>query len=351
MSGQQIRFCTSDDGTSIAYSVAGKGPALVRAPHWMTHLEYDRSSPIRRHWFTELSRSYTLVTFDMRGCGLSDRDPGDISFESWIKDLEAVVDAAEIKQFALYGSSQGGAIAIDYATRHPERVSHLVLLGAFARGKLKRDVTPDDAETQIKLIELGWGSADPTYRRVFAGLIVPSGSLEELESLCKMMQMSTTPANALRIVRTFFSIDVSDLLSRLQCPTLVMHARGDLRVPFEQGRLLARMIPGARFVPLDTPNHLLLEHDPAWSQFVTELRDFFPPIAMRSGSAFRDLSAREVQVLAQLANGLENAQIAANLGVAEKTVRNHLSHIFDKLNVQHRGQAIVRAREAGFGSS
>lgn len=220
---QHVRFCTTADGVRIAYSVTGHGPPLLRAPHWLTHLEYDWHTPIWSYWLDELSRDHSLVRFDQRGCGLSDWDAADISFEGWLRDLEAVVDAAGVKRFAVFGMSQGAAIAIEYAARHPERVTHLLLLGAYARGKLKRDVTPrevEDAETQRR-------------------------------------------------------------------------PRNDLHLS--------------------------------------------------------DLSEREVEVLEQIAQGLDNAQIAARLGMAEKTVRNHVTRIFDKIEVENRSQAIVLAREAGLG--
>jgi pimeloyl-ACP methyl ester carboxylesterase len=350
MVSQRVNFCTSSDGVRIAYAKNGAGRTLIRAPHWLTHIDYDHATPVRRHWLEELSRSYSVVRFDPRGCGLSDRSPRNLSLDWWVKDLEAVVDAAGPDRFALFGPSQGAAVAIEYAARHPERVTHLVLLGAFIRGKLVRDATPEllaDAETQLKLIELGWGSEDPSYRLMFATQFMPTASQAVLHSFSEVMQRSAAPQDAARLVRMFYSIDVRDAAAKVCCPTLVVHARGDRRVPFEEGRLVAATIPGARFVALNTINHMLPEEDPSWGQFLAELRAFLPPEDARAPIA--GLTRRETQILEELAHGLDNAQIAARLCVSQKTVRNSLTRIFDKLQVKQRGQAIVRARQAGFG--
>jgi pimeloyl-ACP methyl ester carboxylesterase len=351
MSSQRIRFCTADDGVRIAYAVAGSGPALVRAPHWLTHIEHDWGTPVRRHWLDELSRNNTLVRFDPRGCGLSDRDPGEVSFERWVDDLHCVVHAAGLERFALFGPSQGGAVAIAYAARHPERVSRLILFGAFGRGKLKRGAgaSVEDAMLQLKLVELGWDSDDPTYRQVFASQMMPSGSVEAMRSLAQMMRLSASAASAARLIRMFYEIDVSAIAGRVRCPTLVFHARGDTRVPHEEGRLLASKIPGARFVTLQTVNHMLPAEDAEWPRFVAEMHAFLADD--RAGEALEGLSVREREVLEQLATGMDNAQIGARLGMSEKTVRNHLTRIFEKMQVHHRGEAIVRAREAGLGAS
>jgi len=342
---QAVRFCTTRDGVRVAYAVTGAGPALVRAPHWLTHIEYDWRMPVRRHWIEAFSNGYRFVRFDPRGTGLSEREAPDVGVEGWVSDLEAVVDAAGLERFALLGPSQGGAVAIEYALRHPERVSHLVLIGAFARGKLKRDASQtEDALAQLKLVELGWGSDDPAYRQVFAAQMMPTGSPEAIASLTEMMRLSATPAMAVRIIRALYDIDVASSARAVRCPTLLLHSRGDRRVPHEEGLLLANLIPGARFVTLESINHLLPADDPAWPEFVARIRAFVPANAGPVG-----LSERERDVLEQLANGFDNAHIAARLGMTEKTVRNHLTRIFEKIGAHHRSEAIVRAREAGFG--
>lgn len=348
---QQIRFCKSTDGTSLAYAMTGEGAPLVKAPHWLTHLEYEFQSPVWKPWIEALSKDYRLIRMDERACGLSDWDVGEISMEAWVRDLEAVVDAAGLERFSLFGHSQGASIAIEYAVRHPERVTHLVMLGAYARGALKRELTPERAaeyEAQLKLVEAGWGREEATYRQMFAMSFFPGATMEQVNSLSELQRRSASPRNAARILRAFFNIDVEARLSELAVPTLLLHGRKDRRAPFEEGRNMASMISGARLVPLDTENHLLLSHEPAFEQFFEELRAFLPRAA-KPVERFASLTGRESEVLERIAQGLDNAQIAAHLGMSEKTVRNHITRIFDKMGVENRSQAIVRAREGGLG--
>ena len=346
---QHLRFCTSSDGVALAYAAVGQGPPLVKTANWLTHLEYDWESPIWRPWIEALSRRRTYVRYDTRGCGLADREPADVSLEGWVRDLEAVVDAAGLERFPLLGISQGGPIAIAYAARHPERVSHLVFYGSFLRGRLKRGGGPEKIEQALlyyKLTEHGWGSDNPSFRAVFANDFLPGGSQEMLRAFDELQRVSSSGAFAVRFMQASDQIDVTDLARRVTCPTLVMHSRGDRRVPFEEGRLVAATIPGARFVPLESDNHVLLAPEPAWERFLEEMDAFLPAAA---AGRFGDLTARERALVELLARGLDNHQIAAHLEVTEKTVRNMVSTVFDKLGVESRAQAIVRAREAGFG--
>ena len=346
---QQLRFCRSFDGTRLAYALTGEGPALVKAPHWLTHLEYEAQSPIWRPWIEQLSQGRTLLRMDARGCGLSDRDVREFTFDHYVNDLEAVIDAAGLERFALFGHSQGGAIAIGYAARHPERVTHLALLGTYARGWFRRDLPPDriaELEAQLKLVQMGWGRDDASYRGMFSAQFMPGATLEQLTSMSELQRASAPAENAARLMRSFFDIEVTDAAARIACPTLVLHGRGDRRVPFEEGRHLTSLIPDARLVPLETPNHILLEHEPAYAQFFAELSAFLPRAAHAS---FAGLTAREGEILGRIAQGLDNAQIAAQLGLSEKTVRNHITHIFDKLGVAPRAQAIVLARDGRLG--
>lgn len=348
---QKLRFCTSSDGVRLAYATVGGGPPLVKASNWLTHLEYDWQSPIWRHWVEGLSRDHTYLRYDARGCGLSDRSPKEFSFEAWVQDLEAVVDAAQIERFALLGISQGGAIATAYAVRHPERVSHLVLYGAFPRGRLMRGaLAVEEALVYYKLAELGWGTNNETFRKVFAASFLPDGSTDLIHAFDELQRVSATAADAVRFLKVADQVDVQQIASRVSCPTLVLHARDDQRVPFEEGRLFATLIPGARFVPLQSRNHILLAGEPAWKEFGEELGAFLPTSA-RASAAFAELTARESELLEFLARGLDNHQIAAHLELSEKTVRNMVSSILVKMEVESRSQAIVRAREAGFGGS
>jgi pimeloyl-ACP methyl ester carboxylesterase/DNA-binding CsgD family transcriptional regulator len=349
---QDIRFCTASDGVRLAYSKVGRGPPLVRASHWLTHLEHDLESPIWRPFIEAVTRRHTLIRYDQRGCGLSDRDPPEVSFEAYVRDLETVVDAAGLERFPLLGISQGGACAIAYAVRHPERVSHLILYGAFSRGRLKRgggQRAVEECLLYFKLAELGWGSEDPTFRQVFTSQFMPDGTREQFRAFDELQRVSATPKDAVRLMQTVAQIDVSDLAPHVACPTLVLHGLEDRRIPFEEGRLLAALIPGARFVPLESGNHVLFEREAAFDVFLKELEAF---LGSEGGAVpFAELTARERELLELLARGLDNHQIAAHLDLSEKTVRNHVSSVFTKLGVESRGQAIVLAREAGFGTA
>jgi len=350
----EIQFATSKDGVRIAYSASGNGPVMVKAANWLSHIEFDWNTPVWKHWLNDLSRQTTLVRYDERGCGLSDRDVKDLSFESWVDDLETVVDSMGLDRFPLLGVSQGGAVAIAYAVRHPERVSHLILYGAYGRGRLTRDQSNqavEEAETMQKLIKLGWGQEHDAFRQVFSCQFMPGATLEQLQAFNELQRISCSPENAARFLDEFNHIDVMGMASQVKCPTLVMHARGDLRVPFDEGRLLAAQIPDARFVPLDSSNHILLS-EPSWDVFMAKVTQFLSetPIAKQS-SLLAELTPREVEVLDHIARGLDNLSISAHLGLQEKTVRNHITHIFDKLAVETRAQAIVLAREAGMGKS
>ncbi len=274
---QQIRFCTSLDGVRIALATIGSGPPLVKAANWLSHVEFDSRSPVWRHWIRELSRHHTLVRYDERGCGLSDWAIEEFSLDAWVRDLEAVVDALELERFPLLGISQGGPIAIAYAARHPERVSRLILYGSYARGRSHRNPTDrerEERELMLRMITVGWGKDHAAFRQVFTSLFIPDATLEQAHWFNELQRVSATPENAASMVSTFDSLDVRALAPGLDTPTLVLHGKGDLRVPFEEGRLLASLIPGARFVPLDSRNHILLESEPAWPRFLREIREF-----------------------------------------------------------------------------
>jgi pimeloyl-ACP methyl ester carboxylesterase/DNA-binding CsgD family transcriptional regulator len=346
---QQVRFCTAGDGVRLAYATSGNGPRLVRAPHWFTHLEHDWTNPAMMPWSAALSRRYSLLRFDQRGTGLSDRDAPIPSWESHVGDLECVVDAAQFDRFALLGLSQGAGFAIAYAARHPERVSHLVICGGFARGRKVRGVPPDELETLTKLIEIGWGRDDPSFRQVFTTRFMPDAGLDAIHAFNDMMPLTASAQMAARIHSANNLIDVRAEAARVKCPTLVLHARGDMSIPYEEGRLIGSLVPGARFLSLESRNHLMLESDPAWRDFLAALTEFYPPEGAGGVHGFPGLTPRESEVLDLIARGLDNAQIAARLALSEKTVRNNITHIFDKIQVENRSQAIVRARDAGLG--
>ena len=283
----------------------------------------------------------------------------DLSFDRWVADLEAVVDAAGLSRFPIMGFCWGGPIAIVYAARHPERVSELVLSGTFMRGRFKRTGLPNEREKGkvfIELTRLGWGQEDHAFLEVWGRAFQPGGTLEHLRSWCELQRVSTSPDTAVVLLETTANLDVSDAAARVRCPVLVMHADRDGAAPLEEGRLLAARIPGARFVQLESTNHWLLQDEPAWPRFLAELRAFLRPRSASSHEAdvsalLGTLSERETEVLEGIAQGLGNCEIAAHLDIAEKTVRNHITRIFDKLEVDARPSAIVLARKAGFGEA
>ena len=274
---QEIHFCQSRDGVQLAYARMGQGHALVRTGHWMTHLEYDLEFPVFRKLYRELAREYAFYRYDARGTGLSDRDIADVKFENFVDDLETVVDAAGIERFTLLGISQGCAVSIAYAVRHPERVAHLVLLGGYVVGWKRRARTEEEkaaAEAVLTLVRMGWGQENPAFRQMFTSQFIPGATKEQADGFNQLQQISSTAADAARNMVANGEADISALLGQVRVPTLVMHARHDARVPFEQGRRMAAGIPGARFVPLEGENHILLESDPAFERFLGELRAF-----------------------------------------------------------------------------
>jgi pimeloyl-ACP methyl ester carboxylesterase/DNA-binding winged helix-turn-helix (wHTH) protein len=269
---QEVHFCTASDGVRIAYASAGQGVPLVKAANWLNHLEYDWHSPIWSHLLHALAAECQLIRYDERGNGLSDWDVDDISFEAFVRDLETVVDAAGLKRFSLFGISQGAAVSIAYAVRHPERVERLILYGGFARGRTRRN--PEQAETLQALIRQGWGSENPAFRQFFTSLFVPDGNPEQMQFFNDLQRITTSPDNAVRIMQATGQVDISDLLPRVRVPTLVLHAQNDAAVPFDEGRRLAAGIPGARFVTLESRNHLIVEKEPAWTRLLEEIAAF-----------------------------------------------------------------------------
>ena len=274
---QSIRFCTSADGVRIAYATSGSGPPLVKPANWLTHLEYDWESPVWRHWLREFSRDHTLVRYDERGNGLSDRDAGDLSFDAWVTDMETVIDELGLERFPVVALSQGCALAMTYVVRHPERVSRMVLYGGYLRGKFKRARTPEELEEAHMLVNtlpLGWGRDNPAFRQFFASQFLPEGTPEQHRWFSELQRITTSPDVAVKLRKVAGDIDVTELSAQVRVPTLVLHATGDGVVPFDQGREIAARIPGSRFVPLESRNHVLLEHEPAWQRFVQEMRSF-----------------------------------------------------------------------------
>jgi pimeloyl-ACP methyl ester carboxylesterase/DNA-binding CsgD family transcriptional regulator len=340
---QQVRFCTAPDGVRLAYAVHGRGPPIVRAATWLTHLDADWESPVWRHWLAELGDGHTLVRYDERGCGLSDRELGALSVDTWV--------AAGVDRFTLLGVSQGAAIALLYAVRHPERVDRLVLYGGYARGRTWRGPEARaHAEAMASAIRAGWTDASPTFRHLFSMLYLPEGTAEQMAWYDELQRRSTTAEIAVALYDARNAIDVLDVAPRVTAPTLIAHARGDRVVPVEEGRVLAARIPGARFVLLESVNHILLADEPAWGAFVAELRAFLgSPPSSPSASEPVALSPRELEVLELVAAGLTNEAIATRLYLSVRTVERHLSNVYVKLGVSGkagRAAAAVRFSEA-----
>ena len=346
---QKIRFVASKDGTRIATATTGTGPPIVRAAHWLTHVSHDIESPVWRHWIEALSSQNTLIRYDLRGCGLSQRDVPDIGFDAWLADLEAVTEDIEAP-FTLLGMSQGGALSIAYALKHPERVERLCLIGAYAQGLRARESSPQsttEAETLTNLIRLGWGQKNNAFNRVFTNLFIPEGTPEQQSWWQDLERETTSPENAALIFEVLQRIDILEMLPSLSVPTLVMHARQDARIPFAEGKRLAEQIPGAQFVPLNSANHVLLESEPAWAAFQSSFRDFLQQAPNKDlCTADASLTKAETGVLDLVAEGLSNAEIATALNKSEKTVRNQVSTLYEKFGVHSRAELIVRVLSA-----
>jgi pimeloyl-ACP methyl ester carboxylesterase/DNA-binding SARP family transcriptional activator len=295
-----VRFCRTSDNVRIAYARVGSGPPLVWAAHWLSHLSFNWESPVWRHWTEEFARDRCFIHYDERGNGLSDWATPEFTVDAFVRDLEAVVDALGLDRFALIGSSKGGPTSIAYAARHPERVSRLVLYGTFAQGwRLQGDPARiERGEAMIALMRQGWALDNPAFRQILTSLFLPDANLEEMSWFNDLQRASASAENAARLMRSLGEFSVLDLLPAVEAPTLVLHCRDDCSVPFAQGQLIASRIPRARFVPLESRNHVLLPRDPAWRSFVSEVRSFLGESAWATPNARRvgvDLSVFDSQ--------------------------------------------------------
>jgi DNA-binding winged helix-turn-helix (wHTH) protein/pimeloyl-ACP methyl ester carboxylesterase len=273
---QEIHFCTASDGARIAYATVGSGPPLLKAANWLNHLEYDWESPIWSHLLHAFAARHRLIRYDARGNGLSDWDVTDISLDAFVRDLESVVAANGLTRFPLLGISQGCAVSIVYAVRHPERVSHLILYGGYARGRRRRgqQADVDQSDALLTLMRQGWGQENPAFRQIFTSQFIPGATAEQARWFNDLQRMTTSPENAVRIRRTLDDIDIADLLPQVRVPTLVLHCRDDAVQPFEEGRRVAAGISGSRFVALEGRNHMMLEHEPACVRLLEEVTRF-----------------------------------------------------------------------------
>lgn len=351
---QHVRYATASDGVRIAWAESGAGPTVVKAANWLTHLEYEWHSPVWKHWLQFFSSHTRFVRYDERGCGMSEWNGGPLSLDQWAADLDVIIEAARPDgPVTLLGISQGAATCIHYALRHPERVAAMILYGGYARGAARRG-TPDEESAfraMLDLARVAWGRPNPTFRQVFTSRFIPDGSAEQLQWFNDLCLKTTSGQIVATLLEARAEVDIVASLADVRVPTLVLHARDDQVINVAEGRILAGGIPGAEFVELDSANHILLEHEPAWQRFREAVLAFRRPQASAQSAVFAALSARERQVLALLTEGLSNTEIAERLSISEKTVRNHASNVFDKLGVWSRAQAIVFARDHGFGEA
>jgi pimeloyl-ACP methyl ester carboxylesterase/DNA-binding CsgD family transcriptional regulator len=346
---QELRFCRAADGTRIAYATHGSGPPLVVASCWMSHLQFDWQSPVWRHFLEALGEIATVIRYDERGHGLSDWDVDDFSTEARLSDLEAVVDDAGVGRFALLAMSQGGPIAIMFAARHPERVSRLIFYSSYAAAY--RDATPDDLEMVAALDQLtkvGWERPTPEFRRVFTFQMIPGASEEQMRWLDELQRMSTSAEVSLRARKARRTADAVELLPQITAPTLVIHGRDDHMNKFDEGVFLAANIAGARLVPLESQNHIVLGDEPAWPVFIDEVTEFLAPERVptppTSGpNRIAALSARELDVLRLVADGADNDWVADELIISVRTVERHLQNIYVKLGVAGRSARTAAA--------
>ncbi len=342
---QQIRFCTAPDGVSLAYASVGSGTGtpLVRVATWLTHLERDLE--LYAHWFDDLGRDRPFLRYDMRGCGLSDREVTDLSLAARVADLATVIDAAGHERVHMLGLSGGAAVAIAYAVAHPERVERLVLYGGYTRGRARRPLSAaerEQAELLVSLTRVGWGLETPAFRRVFTTMFMPDADDREVAAYEEMQRLSASAETAARIREASAEVDVSALAPQVRAPTLVVHVREDGVTPIDEGRRIATLVPGARFVPLDGRNHLLLPRDPAWRQLVDAVTAFLDA-GTDHDDALAGLTARERSVLALLAQGLDNDAIADRLTLSVRTVERHVTHLYRKLGLAGRSARAAAA--------
>jgi len=343
----EVRFTQVASGARIAWARSGHlgGPVMIRTGHWLTHVEYDLRSPMWRPLIERLGRQLELVRYDERGCGLSGADEMPLSLQTSLEELSVVAAARGAPRFALLGISGGVPPAVAYAAQHPDRVSHLVLLGGATHGLMHRQVHPDVLafhEAQLRLIELGWGRKDPGVQQMFTSRFMPDASTEHTSSFNEHQRMSCDGARAAAIVRARAATDVREWARAVRVPTLVLHSEGDLAMPLSLGHELAAAIPNARFEALQSRNHIPLVPEPAAERLCQLVTAF-----VTQAPAPPALTPAERALAALVGQGLDNLQITAHLGLAEKTVRNRLSSLYAKLGVEGRAMAVVKARELG----
>ena len=347
---QEIRFARAGDGTRLAWAVHGSGPPLVVVSCWLSHLQYDWQSPVWRHFLEDLGAIATVIRYDERGFGMSDWDVDDFSLDARLADLEAVLDATGHKEFALLGMSGGSAVALAYAAKHPDAVTRLVLYGTVCGVPVELEGEEREVEgTFRQMIRVGWANDDPTFRRVFTTRFIPDASEEQLAWFDDLQRMSTSPQNSVasRIARQ--AVDLTNEIPTITVPTIVLQALGDRSTTFDNAVTVSSQIPGARLVPLESRNHILLADEPAWHVFIDEVTAFLEPDRRSSSSDAHQpaepLSARELDVLRLAADGRSNDEIAERLTLSVRTVERHFSNVYGKLGLSGRSARTAAVAE------
>ena len=345
---QEIRFCVTSDGVRLAYAVHGTGPPLVKASNWLTHLEFDWDSRVWRHWLEQLGRSNTVIRYDQRGCGMSDRDVEDLSLGRWVLGLASVVEAVGVERPSLLGISGGAAVALASAARFPQRVHRVVSYGGWASGRFL-DMDEERRAVFTAVMRAGWSMPNPAFRRLFTMHFLPDGSPEQMAWYDELQRRSASPEMAIRLYDALSEADATAALPEVRAPTLVVHARDDLVVPYEEARRITAAVPSARLVPLDSRNHLLLEDEPAWEVFISRVSEFVGSAPVPTPD-LAGLSRRERDVLRLVADGLSNEEIAGRLVLSVRTVERHLSNVYVKLRVSGKAaRAAAAARYSQLG--
>ena len=348
---QEIRYCTGAGSVRVATAWAGTGPPVVMAGAWLTHLEHDWQNPGQAHWLRALSQGRSLLRYDARGNGLSQRNVDRVDFEAWVEDLERIVDAHRLDRFALFGLSQGASVAVAFAARHPQRVTHLALHGPCVRGLLKRNPSEKvvaAARAMLPAAEAGWGVDSSTFRKMFLHGLVRSATPEQLRVMDEGQRHTVSADVAVKFLQAAYDIDISGEAPRVACPTLITHSEQDPCFPFTEGAQLASLIPDAMLVPLQSNNHLLMPDEPAWQVALRALDAFLPSAARQAGSA---LTVRQVEVLEYIAHGRTDKEIARLLGLSPRTVEMHVGRVLHTLGCSNRAEAATRAGELGLFSA
>jgi pimeloyl-ACP methyl ester carboxylesterase/AraC-like DNA-binding protein len=359
---QQVRYCTARDGTKLAFATTGEGPPLVKTANWLNHIEHDWDSPLWRHWIRTFSNGHQLIRYDERGNGLSDWETPELSLDAFVDDLQSVADCLELEKFDLIAISQGAAVAIAFAVRNPERLRRLVICNGYAAGWAVR-AEPDELarrEAMMTLTRIGWGADNPNYRQVFTGIYIPGATHAQMDWFNEMQRRSASPENAVELQRTLGALDVRDLLAEVRTPTLVFHSRGDQAVPFSQGEELARGIPAAAFIPLESENHILLETEPAWETFAAETSRFLKgdPSAAAVAAAPRKPEPIDVIDYTRGPDGTKIAWCETGDGFPLVKAQSWMSHLeLDRVSPAHghwvrecvRQNRFIRSDMRGFG--